>query len=106
MDFLNLDLNKLFLKKFGNNIYNKILTEINFENPKYKNNNLYIELIFKIAFYNFIGLSNTQIINFLQPTFLNINIQLKDIFIIHKDSIKLIQQYFQNIVDESLKEEN
>ena len=60
MNFLTTDFSKLFLEKHKQDIFNKVCTIIEKER-KQQCDNQYIELIFKIALFDFLGLSNDNI---------------------------------------------
>lgn len=54
-DFLKMDLSKLFLEKHGDKIFNEISNQIIIENSN-KDSQDSIEIVFKVAFFDFIGL--------------------------------------------------
>lgn len=55
MDFFDLNFSVLFLEKHGKLVFEDIKTQIMQENSVCYNDNYYIEVIFKIAFFDFLG---------------------------------------------------
>lgn len=60
MDFLNMNFSTLFLNKHGQSIFESIRDKIVKEKSSSCNDE-YIEIIFKIAFFEFWGLKNSEI---------------------------------------------
>ena len=94
MDFLTTDFSKLFLEKHKQDIFNKVCTIIEKER-KQQCDNQYIELIFKIALFDFLGLSNTNIQKILYDLELAQNIDILKIKQIHKESLSEIKKYLK-----------
>ena len=94
MDFLTTDFSKLFLEKHKQDIFNKVCIIIEKER-KQQCDNQYIELIFKIALFDFLGLSNTNIQKILYDLELAQNIDILKIKQIHKESLSEIKKYLK-----------
>lgn len=103
MDFFDKNLSTFFLKKYGQTAFNIIAEQIKKENLD-KFNKSYIEIIFKIALYDFIGLNCIQVQNLLKHTYKKININVQEIKNIHKKSIHKIQEYLRASMKETLEE--
>lgn len=98
MDFFNMDFSKLFLDKHGEVVYNKIIDEIIKEDAN-KIDNTSIEIIFKVAFFSFFGLKNTEI-KYLIEDFMQVqNVNIKGIKNKHKNSIKEINKCLKEVMD-------
>ena len=94
MNFLTTDFSKLFLEKHKQDIFNKVCTIIEKER-KQQCDNQYIELIFKIALFDFLGLSNDNIQKILCDLNFAQNIDILKIKKIHKKSIIKIKEYLK-----------
>ncbi len=94
MDFLNMNFNELFMKKHGKKVFNQIKNQIIQECFKQVSNE-YIETIFKIAYLNFWGFSNSIIKQIIKDVLPNQQINVQEIQNIHKKSIYYIQKYLQ-----------
>ncbi len=94
MDFLDMNFNELFMKKHGKKVFNQIKNQIIQECFKQVSNE-YIETIFKIAYLNFWGLSNSIIKQIIKDVLPNQQINVQEIQNIHKKSIYYIQKYLQ-----------
>lgn len=105
MEFFDLDVSTLFLNKFGEKIFNDILDNIRMENPLFYNS-FYIEVIFKLAFYDFIGLNNEQIKDFIIYEKEPLNLDIDNYKKIHKKSIPKIKKYLENNIQEILDSKN
>lgn len=92
MDFLKMDFSKLFLEKHGKSVYDEICIKIKSEAPT-KYNEEYLEIIFKIAFFAYLGMDDTQIKKFLKHINNIDNVNITNIKNVHKKSIKEIQKY-------------
>lgn len=100
MDFFNMNFSTLFLEKHGRKNFDKINKQIELERHKKCDNNYY-EIIYKIAFFDFFGLTDYQTKNIIKDFmgYKNININL--IKNIHRQSIIQIQVYLQSALDET-----
>lgn len=94
MDFLNMNFNELFMKKHGKKVFNQIKKQMIQECSK-KVSKEYIEIVFKIAYLSFWGLSNSIIKQIIKDVFPNQQINVQEIQNIHKKSIYYIQKYLQ-----------
>jgi len=94
MDFLDMNFNELFMKKHGKKVFNQIKNQIIQECFKQVSNE-YIEIVFKIAYLNFWGLSNSIIKKIIKDVLPNQQINVQEIQNIHKKSIYYIQKYLQ-----------
>jgi len=93
MDFL-VDFSELFSEKHGKKVYDEICNKIKLEAPvKYDDN--YAKMIFKIALVGFWGMTDDKIQKFLKDTD-NIEVDVKNIKNVHKNSITEIQKYLEN----------
>lgn len=97
MDFFNMNFSELFKEKHGINVFHDISNKILLENSIDSSN--YIELVFKIAFFDFWGLDESVIQNIINDTMLLQNISIKNLKFIHQNSIKNIQKYLQSTID-------
>ncbi len=94
MDFFDMNFSTLFLEKHGkanfDNIKKKIIQEhsINY-------NDLYIEIIFKIAFLEFFGLTLNEIKKMIQDIMPGQQVNIESLNSTHKESISAIQKYLQ-----------
>lgn len=93
-----MNFSKLFKEKHGINVFNNINNKILLENSNMDNKN-YIELVFKVAFFDFWGLDASIIQNIINDTMLLQNINIKNFKFIHQNSIKNIQKYLQSTID-------
>lgn len=98
-DFFKMDLSKLFLEKHGKKIFNEISNQIIIENSS-KDSQDSIELVFKVAFFDFIGLAEDITENLMKDNMLIEDINIKEIKSVHKSSIKVIQKHLQANVGE------
>lgn len=94
MEFFNMNFSGLFKKKHGNQLFNDISNLIQKESSNIDNN--YIELVFKIAFFDFFGMDNCTSERIIKDTMLMQNIDVKKLKITHKNSIKEIQKYLKS----------
>ncbi len=97
-DFFKMEFSKLFLEKQGENIFNEIINQITKENSN-KDRKDSIEVVFKVAFFDFIGLSENITENIMKNNMLIEDINIKEIKLVHKNSIKLIRRYLQDTID-------
>ncbi len=102
MDFFYMNFSELFEKKHGKQLFNDISREITIESSNVNSNN-YIELIFKVAFYDYFGLSEASIEELIKDTMSEQYVNVKDIKVIYKNSIKEIQKYLQDTLDSKIK---
>ena len=94
MEFFNMNFSGLFKEKHGNQLFNDISNIIQKESSNIDNN--YIELVFKIAFFDFFGIDNCTSEKIIKDTMLMPNIDVKKLKITHKNSIKEIQKYLKS----------
>lgn len=88
--YLDIEFSKLFKNKHGVTIYNNIISEIKKERSESCDNN-YIEAIFRVAFFGYIGLDENALNNMLKD--INYKEDLAYINKIHKNSIRNIRNY-------------
>lgn len=99
MNLLDIDLIELFIEKFGDDVFKDIVKIIKKENDKNVEKD-YIEIIFDIAFYNHLGLSNKEIIKLTK------NSNIDNLKQIHKKSILKIQKYFSKAMNDGMNNLN
>lgn len=83
----------LFKKQHGSQIYNEICEQIKKENPENYDSN-YVTYIFKVAFFIFIGLDNSQICKFFKDKKQSVDIEYTRL--IHKKSIAKIKKHLND----------
>ena len=98
MDFFDMNLSNLFSDKHGNQTFYAISNKIIQEKSK-KDDAEYVEIVFKVAFLDFFGLTDDAIKKLIEDTMLKPNVNVKGIKQIHKDSIKEIQKYLQDAMN-------
>lgn len=96
MDFLEMDFSKLFLEKFGDKVFEKIVEQIENENKENKENEA-VKVIFKIALLDYWGIGEQTI-----PLIIKEKIDIQKIKITHKNSINIIKKYIKNEVESDL----
>lgn len=99
MDFFDMNFSNLFSDKHGNQIFNAISDKI-MKEKSIKCDTEYVEIVFKVAFLDFLGLQDDSIKKLIEDAMLNTNINVKEIKLIHKDSIEEIQKYLQDAMNE------
>ena len=95
MDFFNMNFSELFLEKHGKSNFDDIQKQIIQENSTGYNNS-YIEVIFKIAFLEFFGLTPNEIKKMMEDIMPGQKINIEDLFFKHKKSISKVQKYLRN----------
>lgn len=98
MDFFEMDFSEFFLSEYGEKIFNDITLQIKTESPENYNKD-YIKIVFKIAFFDYIGFTAEQIKKLLNEIYKNNKINVENILTTHKKSIKAIKKYLQSIPD-------
>ena len=98
MNFLDIKFSELFLNKHGEKIFNGISLQIKNENPQ-KYSKDYVEIIFKIAFFNYIGILPKEINRLMKDLYNKDLIDADKILVTHQKSIDTIKEYFQSAVD-------
>ncbi len=99
MDFFDMSFSNLFSNKHGDQIFNAISNRILQEISK-KDDAEYVEIVFKVAFLSFFGLDDNSIKKLIEDTMSKQNVNVKEIKITHKNSIKEIQKYLQSAMNE------
>ncbi len=94
MDFFDMNFSTLFLERHGKLIYDKIEKQIIEENSSHYDEN-YIEIIFKIAFLDFFGLTLNEIKKMIEDIMLGQQVNIENLSSIHKKSIFAIQKYLK-----------
>lgn len=102
MDFFDMDFSKLFLEKHGKEKFNETVKQINTERKEIRGNR-YIELIFKIAFLDFFGMTDNEIQALITDTMKYQDMDIRKIKEIHQKSITKIQK---NLKDNVKKAKN
>lgn len=95
MDFFNMNFSELFKEKHGIQLFNNIINQIVIENSNINNKNC-IEIVFKVAFFDFFGLDENTIKSLIRDTMQNQTVNIKEVKSIHKHSIKQIQKYLKS----------
>lgn len=103
MDFFDKDFNIRFMYKHGKKVYSNICKMIVQENSN-KWNYKYIEIIFRIALFDFAGQKQNVIKGLIEDS-MNCKIDIKQIMAIHKGSISEIQKYLQSSYNQTLESE-
>lgn len=100
MKGLSIDFCEIFLRKHGNKVFQDICNQIKKED-KSNCDTQYIKIVFAIAFLTYIGLDDINKIHLLG----NIpkNIDINNIKNIHKESIRIIQNYIVNTNNKNIK---
>ncbi len=92
----DINFSSLFSDKHGIEKYNIITSQILKEKSNIDNN--YIEIIFKVAFFEYFGLEDNALQNMLNDIGCKITIdELKNT---HKKSISMIKEYIKSVSDE------
>lgn len=100
MDFFDMNFSELFLERHGKLVYNKIKKQIIQENSAHYNEN-YIEIIFKVAFLDFLGLAFNEIKKMIEDIMPGKQVDIEKISSIHKKSITKIQEYLRKATENS-----
>lgn len=95
MDFFNMNFSELFAEKHGKQLFNDISNKILLENSN-KNNPECIELVFKVAFFDYWGIDDTTTKRIIKDTMSIRDINVKAIKEVYKNSIKEIQQHLES----------
>ena len=98
MDFFEMDFSEFFLSEYGEKIFNDITLQIKTESPENYSQD-YIKIVFKIAFFDYIGFTAEQIKKLLDEMYEDNQIHVENILKAHKKSIKVIKKYLQSIPD-------
>ena len=98
MDFFEMDFSEFFLSEYGEKIFNNITLQIKTESPENYNKD-YIKIVFKIAFFDYIGFTAEQIKKLLNEIYKNNKINVENILATHKNSILVIKKHLQSITD-------
>lgn len=89
MDFLEMNFSTLFLEKHGKDVFNSIIEQIQLENSSQYSKD-YVEVVFKIALWDFWGLNENEIKKILKNIMPDQKINAREIKVIHKESIDKI----------------
>lgn len=95
MDFFNMNFSELFAEKHGKQLFNDISNKILIENSN-KNNPECIELVFKVAFFDFWGMDDTTAKRIIEDIMSVKDINVTEIKEIYKNSIKEIQKCLES----------
>ena len=98
MDFFEMDFSEFFLNEYGEKIFNDITLQLKTESPENYSQD-YIKIVFKIAFFDYIGFTAEQIKKLLNEIYKNNKINVENILTTHKKSIKVIKKHLQSIPD-------
>ena len=93
MESLGINFKELFLKKHGEQVFKDIVKQIKVE----YNGDCdisYIDIVFTVAFISYFGVTDTSKIRLLGG--ISKEIDIKNIQVIHKKSISIIQNYIEN----------
>lgn len=101
MDFFYMNFSELFKEKHGINVFLYISNKILLENSIDSSN--YIELVFKIAFFDFWGLDTSIIQNLINENTSVESVNVKKLQSIHKNSIREIQKYLESATSIKIK---
>lgn len=94
MDFFDMNFSTLFLEKHGKANFDNIKKQIIQENS-INYNDSYIEVIFKIAFLEFFGLTINEIKKMIEDIMPGQQVNIESLNSTHKESISAIQKYLQ-----------
>lgn len=94
MDFFDMKFSTLFLEKHGKANFDNITKQIIQENSLNYNDS-YIEVIFKIAFLEFFGLTHNEIKKMIEDIMSYQQVNIEELYYTHKKSISTIQKYLQ-----------
>ena len=97
MGFFDMNFNNLFYEKHGKVIYETITKKIAQESPNYTNE--YIEVIFKIAYLGFFGLSDNAIQQMIKDIMPNQKVDVVNMKKLNTSSIKEIQKYLNATIN-------
>ena len=100
MESLGLDFSKLFFKKHGKQVFQDICNQIRGEYNGDCDTN-YIDTVFTVAFISYFGVTDISKIYLLGG--ISKDIDIKNIQVIHKKSISIIQNYIENTNNKNLK---
>lgn len=93
MESLGINFKELFLKKHGEQVFKDIVKQIKVE----YNGDCdisYIDIVFTVAFISYFGVTDISKIYLLGG--ISKDIDIKNIQVIHKKSISIIQNYIEN----------
>ena len=93
MESLGINFKELFLKKHGEQVFKDIVKQIKVE----YNGDCdisYIDIVFTVAFISYFGVTDINKIRLLGG--ISKEIDIKNIQVIHKKSISIIQNYIEN----------
>lgn len=93
MESLDINFRERFYKKHGEKIFKDIVKQIKREYNGNCDIN-YIDIIFTVAFISYFGVTDTNKIHLLGG--ISKEIDIKNIQVIHKKSISIIQNYIEN----------
>ena len=93
MESLGLDFSKLFFKKHGKQVFQDICNQIRGEYNGDCDTN-YIDTVFTVAFISYFGVTDISKIYLLAGN--SKDTDIKNIHVIHKKSISIIQNYIEN----------
>ena len=99
MNDLKPEFSKAFLEKHGKKIYDAIIETIRNETNK-KIDVLYIELIFRTALLEYIGLENDRLENFIKDILNKSDYNIEDFRKKHKNSINIIIDNIEEAIDD------
>lgn len=94
MDFFETDFSEFFLSEYGEKIFNDITLQIKTESPENYSQD-YISIVFKIAFFDYIGFTAKQIKKLLNEIYKDNKINVENTLLIHKTSITEIKKHLQ-----------
>lgn len=100
MDFFDMNFCSLFLDKHGKEIFDNINSLIKKEKTESFNKD-YIEIIFKVAYLDFFGVTIYSITRMIKDI-MGYDIELNEIKSIHKKSIALIQKYLETSMNATI----
>ena len=91
-----------YLDKHGKEIFDYISNTIKVEAPS-NDDSFYISIVFKIEFLDFFGLNELGMQKKKKKIYPDIKIDVKEILLLHKESISIIKKYLQNTMDGTIK---
>lgn len=98
MDFFDMNFSTLFLEKHGKLAFEDIERQIKQENSVCYDNN-YIEVIFKIAFLGFFGLTPSETKKMIEDIMPGQQVDIEKLNFTHKKSIFKIQRYLRDVTN-------
>lgn len=98
MDFFDINFSRIFLEKHKKKAFNSVVKQINLEKENASDND--IEVVFKFAFFDFFGMDEIDIKNFIENIMPGIKVNVGEIKSIHEKSISDIQKFLKDVMED------